>query len=191
MLPTPDGPPTTWLEADLAYVTTRMNGRYCSLWCRDAEARRKRLLPVLYVRKRPRLNPVPRETARVWIAGDCAWCGAPFVGRWFGTTDRYCSRSCGRSAVDRRRQVRVHYRYQKWITAARRYAIYARDHWTCQLCGEPVDATLAYNDTWAASLDHIQPRSLGGTHHDDNLRLTHRWCNAARDRCVQAGIFAG
>ena len=62
-------------------------------------------------------------------------------------------------------------------------AIYERDGWLCQLCGEPVDidADLQRDDA-APSLDHIIPRSLQTVpdHSDDNLRLAHRGCNARR-----------
>lgn len=75
-------------------------------------------------------------------------------------------------------------RYQKYgwydISVERRYAIYARDGWVCQLCQEPIDKAVGVYDDWSPSLDHIVPRSLGGTHEDSNLRLAHRWCNSVR-----------
>jgi hypothetical protein len=54
-----------------------------------------------------------------------------------------------------------------------RLAIFERDGWICGICGravEPDDATL----------DHIQPISLGGLHEPANLRLAHGVCNSRR-----------
>jgi hypothetical protein len=69
---------------------------------------------------------------------------------------------------------------RRWkIPAARRNALYERDGWTCQLCGDPVDPE-STTGNWAPTLDHIIPRSHGGDHSDGNLRLAHRWCNSVR-----------
>ena len=67
------------------------------------------------------------------------------------------------------------------ISRAARLAIYARDDWTCGICLEPVDPAVNPNTAWGATLDHIVPRSQGGTHDPENLRLAHRWCNSARN----------
>jgi 5-methylcytosine-specific restriction endonuclease McrA len=69
------------------------------------------------------------------------------------------------------------------ISRERRLAIYERDDWTCQLCGDPVDMDAdPQRDDLAPSLDHIVPRSLQAIpdHSDQNLRLAHRGCNARR-----------
>ena len=172
----------TCAECGAGHETTRWDGRYCSLWCRDAKGRRRKALvgPLPRPERVPLPDPPAPPIPRLFIAGTCAWCKAPFVGRFYGTPDRYCSPACGRSATDRRHAYRHAHRYQKWIDPARRYAIYTRDRWECQLCGERVDPALPYNHDWAASLDHIVPRSEGGDHSDANLRLAHRWCNAVR-----------
>jgi hypothetical protein len=52
-------------------------------------------------------------------------------------------------------------------------AIWERDRGVCQICHLPVERT-------EASLDHILPLSLGGTHEPRNVRLTHRACNSRR-----------
>lgn len=63
-----------------------------------------------------------------------------------------------------------------------RLAIYERDGWVCQLCGREVDRTLHPNHTFAATLDHVVPRSLTLFPDDSpaNLRLAHRSCNSRR-----------
>lgn len=66
------------------------------------------------------------------------------------------------------------------ISRADRLGIYDRDGWVCQLCGEPVDPAVDPRTRWGATLDHITPRSLGGSHDSSNLRLAHRRCNSVR-----------
>lgn len=72
--------------------------------------------------------------------------------------------------------------YKVNITKAERLAIYERDGWTCQLCGRAVEPSLHPNHTFAATLDHIRPRSatLFVDDSPENLRLAHRACNSAR-----------
>lgn len=63
-----------------------------------------------------------------------------------------------------------------------RQEVYDRDGWVCQICFEPVDPALDASDQWAATLDHIVPRSYTLIPDDspENLRLAHRWCNSVR-----------
>lgn len=58
--------------------------------------------------------------------------------------------------------------------------VYERDGWSCGICDEPVDPTLAYPDPMSASLDHVTPLSLGGSHTRDNSRCAHLRCNIRR-----------
>lgn len=69
-----------------------------------------------------------------------------------------------------------------WISPRLRLEIYARDDWTCWLCGEAIDPDLHCNDSRAASLDHVTPRSatLIPDHSPGNLRTAHRGCNSRR-----------
>jgi len=67
-----------------------------------------------------------------------------------------------------------------------------RDHWMCHLCDGPVNRRPYYNtdpysptqpvDTSSlnASLDHLVPRSKGGTDFPSNIRLAHVGCNKGR-----------
>ena len=55
----------------------------------------------------------------------------------------------------------------------KRQSLYRRDGGICGICGEPVPFFLA-------SIDHIRPRSKGGSNADFNLRITHRACNQER-----------
>ncbi len=69
-----------------------------------------------------------------------------------------------------------------YVSRAERLAIYERDGWTCQLCGEEVPQDVDPNDKLAPTLDHIECRSwvLIPDHSPENLRLAHRSCNASR-----------
>lgn len=111
------------------------------------------------------------------VAGPCVWCGEGFVGlaaSW-KTRPLYCSDRCVRQA-ERSRNGRFS------IPDSERQAIYERDGWVCQLCDDPVQRDLDPSDMWAATLDHIVPRSwtLVPDDRSENLRLAHRWCNSVR-----------
>lgn len=67
-----------------------------------------------------------------------------------------------------------------WIDPKLRHSLYERDAWSCAICETPVDRDAHWNDDMAPSLDHIRPRSLGGTHDAGNLRTAHRLCNSVR-----------
>ena len=56
---------------------------------------------------------------------------------------------------------------------ARRIEIFVRDNWRCGYCGERVDRT-------NATLDHIVPQSMGGTHSRHNLRTACLMCNSIK-----------
>ena len=120
---------------------------------------------------------VPANPRWPFVQGTCEWCGEYFVRR--GASSPFCSSSC--SHKDKRRRNRKTYGRQ-WISDAGRFAIYERDSWTCQLCGDPVDRTLDPKDVMAATLDHIECRSWALIPDDssENLRLAHRSCNSKR-----------
>ena len=73
-----------------------------------------------------------------------------------------------------------------WIDRESRIAIYERDGWACQICGDPVNVDVEWNGRLAPTLDHVVPRSLVlvPDHSESNLRTAHRWCNAQRGNRV-------
>lgn len=73
-----------------------------------------------------------------------------------------------------------------WIPRAARLAIYERDGFTCQLCGEPIDRMAHPNSNEAASLDHIIPRKYGGIDDPSNLQTSHRLCNILKSDALLA-----
>lgn len=59
-----------------------------------------------------------------------------------------------------------------------------RDGWRCGLCATPVDKSLPYPNPRSASLDHIEPLSLGGKHITTNVQIAHLDCNVAKGNRV-------
>jgi 5-methylcytosine-specific restriction endonuclease McrA len=69
--------------------------------------------------------------------------------------------------------------YAKYKLSARELA--QRDGTDCGICGLPVDLDLRRVDGLdCPSVDHVVPRSHGGTHDPANLQLAHLRCNMAK-----------
>lgn len=167
--------------AEVVRPTVQFCSLNCAQWARRPRERvqievwRPPMVKFPGPRWKPRAVRHPPLHGTLFIQGPCAWCAEPFLVLVGSSeiTARYCSRRCSRKAQDRRRG--------RFIIAPQdRRAIYERDGWTCQLCGDPVNPSLGPSDIWAATLDHIVPRSAGGDHSPKNLRLAHRWCNSVR-----------
>lgn len=171
----------------------KRSGRYCSAKC-FADARAVRRAEELSARSQlvyvgpaaprselPRLHPARRpsegrmEWFKFFVQGPCAWCGGDFTDRASSleTMTRFCSKRCQNRAgkVGRERFV---------ISPVTRRAIYERDVWKCQLCGKRVGKKFPPSHNRAPSLDHIVPRSLGGSDDPSNLQLAHRICNSRK-----------
>lgn len=58
-----------------------------------------------------------------------------------------------------------------------RVTVYERDNWLCRLCGFVIDSSLRFPNNMAATLDHITPLALGGTHTYENVQAAHALCN--------------
>jgi 5-methylcytosine-specific restriction endonuclease McrA len=63
----------------------------------------------------------------------------------------------------------VHVPYRATAPLTRR-AVFARDNWVCQYCGST-----------AENLDHVVPKSRGGTHTWDNVVAACRRCNSRKE----------
>jgi hypothetical protein len=61
-----------------------------------------------------------------------------------------------------------------WITEARRWAIWARDGLACVYCG------VSLEEGARLTLDHVRPRSHGGSHASTNLVTACVHCNSVR-----------
>lgn len=104
----------------------------------------------------------------VWVQGPCIVCREPFMSR--GDKSRYCSLAC-------RQKNRNKLHGLTWLD---RMAIFARDSWTCHLCGLAVDYTAEAGHPAYPTLDHIVPRSHGGPDEPSNLATCHSLCNSIR-----------
>jgi 5-methylcytosine-specific restriction endonuclease McrA len=50
----------------------------------------------------------------------------------------------------------------------------------CAWCGREIDLALSGKDPLGPTIDHILPRSKGGTNRPDHLQPMHRQCNERR-----------
>lgn len=161
--------------------------RYYLTWERWPEDGKELVGPVPR-RWEPRTQPLVKSRPSVrFTSGQCQQCGCWFLDYCEGSRrrpGRYCTERC------KRRYRNKHDTHRGfWVTDQSRSAIYQRDQATCQLCFDPVDLNLNYSDEWSATLDHIVPRSLGGSNRSENLRLAHRWCNTVRGVHDIHGLF--
>lgn len=154
--------------------------RFCSMACVGAsrqvhdgetvKARRARLARHRAARRR--LDAAAAGTtggSRVWVMGPCSMCGLSFLSP--GAASTYCSREC-RNEFRRMGAA--------WIGRTTRLEIYKAAAWCCQICGDEMSRRYDPADPWSPTLDHIVPRSRGGTDDPGNLRASHAWCNSVR-----------
>ena len=116
-----------------------------------------------------------RKTHSYWTGCRCDECRAKMAAK----QRRYAASVKARTG----RSIRALYpdgSDSHWISSKRRLAVYERDGWACWLCGGLVDREAHYNANSAPSLDHVVPRSKGGTHAEENLRCAHQICNRRR-----------
>lgn len=111
---------------------SRQGRRFCSIECVGASRRRGGPRRERKSAKRRAAERLAAKAAagttggrRVWVQGACLVCGNQFPPSP-GLDSRYCSSGCRTVA---RRSAR-------WIDYGDRVAIYRRDGWCCQICGE-------------------------------------------------------
>lgn len=63
-----------------------------------------------------------------------------------------------------------------WIRQDKRLAIYLRDRFTCAYCGTDLHSA----EPGMVSLDHLKPRSQGGSNSERNLVTACSTCNSSR-----------
>lgn len=166
--------------------------------CGDACSRGKkkydrlsRLAPVLYdealamQQRTVRVVPVViiKGSGGVWYVGDCAWCGEAFTRISWADPVQCCSRKCSdrrwrHSNPDTKRSDRF------WISDRRRFALYERDNYVCQICYANCSETYSFDDPLSPTLDHVVPKSRWEEceylHDDFNLRTACAGCNSSR-----------
>jgi len=68
---------------------------------------------------------------------------------------------------------------RKWIRDEKRAAIYHRDGWACAYCGRGLVGPHRVSGS-GLTLDHLIPRSQGGSNHETNLVTACGTCNSSR-----------
>lgn len=158
--------------------TSRFAERFCSYACRDARRVREaieRKLPALFMGRVVRTKAPPRPSCppskvRAWVAGRCRHCTQPFLD--MHPDARYCSPRC-------RKRFKRNERKDEVSNVTRLYVL-ERDGWRCQICRRGIPATVAVPHRKAGTVDHVVPRSYGGSHDPANLRAAHFICNTLR-----------
>jgi 5-methylcytosine-specific restriction endonuclease McrA len=120
----------------------------------------------------------------------CEVCGEDFTTA--RATQRFCSDFCGHKFHrrksdqpwnDRRRQNAQLRRARKKGSGTAGpvllKAIRERDQGRCGICGKAI-GTKVWPHPRSASLDHVVPLSVGGTHDPANVQLAHLECNLAK-----------
>lgn len=158
---------------------------------------------------RIRKNGSPLDRHQKWVLKDypaCTVCGGEIqVGNGFR---RYCGRSCAVLANRGQRPTAIScaqcgVEVDMTIRNERGYLMNSslsrchdcrkgvnlrgyvsrlleRDGTACSLCGEDIDMTLKYPHPKSRSVDHVLPRSLGGTEDMSNLALACLTCNVSK-----------
>lgn len=153
--------------------------RWCStscvtLWRVKVEEEHRRTW-CLIPERHPSRQHIPKP--RLFVQGNCIWCGEPFCVEDYTGTASYCSPRCQRADAKDRYRAR---KYNAYVEPVRRTQIFERDRWICHLCGKPTKRDAAVPDPLAPVLDHIIPLARGGTHEPANVACAHFLCNSAK-----------
>ena len=153
-----------------------------------AEVRRQRRLPVpVFGPPRPMASVLhPRHPARwdwskssglTYVYGPCRRCGQPFTAAT-GTIAAYCSDRCRK--YEQRDRTRANTPGK--VSDVVRWRIFERDRWRCHICGRVVRKRYRSSPShpWGPTIDHLIPRSRGGSHVEANLATAHRMCNSIK-----------
>lgn len=123
-----------------------------------------------------------QAAARDRSARKCKMCGESFAPAYADKRSVFCSRECkvrhgyqnSAGSTHRRRAKKFGVDYEP----IKKWDVFARDDWTCQLCG--VKTPRKFSGTQrddAPELDHILPLAAGGAHIHSNVQCACRKCN--------------
>lgn len=90
---------------------------------------------------------------------------------------QFCSQRCRDRDLRARRRARQH---GATLTPGRRYEVFERDAWICQLCGGLVERDALVPEDQAPVIDHVIALALGGEHGPDNWQTAHFLCNSLK-----------
>ena len=133
-----------------------MQSMYCSRECANTA-----------FKKAQRDKYIKKGRGNIRYEKTCVVCGEQYESK--SNQSKYCSNRCRRI-----------YGFNSYKPHKRKdlVALIKRDGLKCQLCNEDID--MSRIGLFGVSIDHIVPRSKGGTDELENLRLTHCICNALR-----------
>lgn len=169
-----------------AGLSERRAARFCSRRCADIARGMVKAVP-----PQPRRCELPACEAEYLPATSLQRCCSRSHVRKLYRIERAAEIKAARQPWDDQRRDAYQRRRasKKQATTGRpvlRSEIAERDHWKCQLCGDPVDKAVVWPDPFSPSLDHIVPLSKGGAHDPDNVQLAHLRCNVAKGTSTAA-----
>lgn len=89
---------------------------------------------------------------------------------------------------------RKRYRAKKKKAVIENFSItelFEHNHYTCCICGLPIDPNLKYPNRLSVSLEHKIPLSKGGEHSIKNCAPAHLTCNIKKSAKLISGSFEG
>lgn len=123
-----------------------------------------------------------------WLVGPCPRCGLPVTVRvTTAGAIGYCTDRCRQSDKSDRRRARS---AGAKLTPGRRHAVFERDGWICQLCGDPTDRTVRAPSPLAPTIDHRIPLAGGGEHAPGNWQTAHSLCNSMKRDTMPTALLA-
>jgi 5-methylcytosine-specific restriction endonuclease McrA len=153
-------------------------GRPTDSWCRECA----NAYQLAY--KNARYVPKPKQPAT------CGHCGAEFMAD--KRRSIFCSRECFEVGKHRRNIKHVQARRARERAATVEpffpSEVYARDDWTCGLCGGAIDSAAKKPHPQSPSIDHIVPLVLGGDHSLANVQAAHLGCNVRKGARLIEGV---
>lgn len=132
------------------------------------------------------LDPIDRQalSMRQLESRKCKWCGKEFTPIYKSKHYSCCceehallKQKEGKKIQKRNRKAK---RRKAYVAPIGLRTVFRRDKGICQLCGKPVSPNTHWPNRMCASLDHIIPLALGGTHEPKNVQLAHHACNSAK-----------
>lgn len=166
-------------------------GRFCSKRCAGTWRAQQPGWGIAHKPPKPKPpKPIKYPSSRVYFR-TCDMCGRLFAAR--GASAKRCSTQCKIDHSGVRVKDLYHLATQfdaktgqypgaDWRKALLDYLV-ERDGDRCGVCNRKVDITLKSGPKGSRrgpSVDHVVPRSLGGSDDPSNLRLTHWGCNQKR-----------
>lgn len=114
----------------------------------------------------------------------CVYCGNAIVGRE-GSRRLYCSQACcGKHAKQKRKMAKLCNGPWDVISID---TLAEKHNWLCCECGCKCKKSQGLNNPSEATIDHIIPVSIGGTHTWENVQLLCRNCNTIKSDSIKEG----